>query len=505
MARAVTTPSPVDPAAIRRRAWLGVIVLGGAILRFATLDARSFWYDEAATVRVVDGSVGHMLSEIPAREGTPPLYYLLAWVWTQAFGTGEVGLRSLSAVLGTLTIPVAYAAARRAVSARAGLVAALLAAVSPPLVWFAQDARTYALAVLLAGLSFVAMLRARETGARRDRLLWALAATLAIGAHYFAAFAVAAEAAVLLAPRASRRALLPYIAVPAAAAAALAVLARAQRDHGGAFIHGIPFVQRLGRFVPEYVIGFQPPFQIALALVAGLLLLAIGWLLWRRTDAAERAGARLGAIVGGTAVVVPILLAVLPRMDYVLPRNTMTAWVPLAVVAAAGLGARRAGAAGAATLAAVCALSLVVNVVTAGRPKFDHDDWRGAARLLGRCDTDRVLVSTPHAGGLVLPLYLPGTRPVRPGERLVVGEVAAIGLPPSFRRIGVRSEPPRPATPPAPAGFTAASRAEGPTSTIVRYRAPRPRQVTPAALSAVRLTAGEYAALLVQRCAPDGR
>lgn len=499
MASAVVEHTAEPVAGVRDRWWLAAIVVGGAVLRFATLDARSFWFDEAATVRVLSGSFGQMLDRIPAYEGTPPLYYVLAWFWTQVFGTGEVGLRSLSVVFGTLTIPVAYAAARRAVSARAGLVAALLAAVSPPLVWFSQDGRTYALAVLLAGLAFLAMLRARETARDRDLALWALAGALSIASHYFAAFAVAAEAALLLAPRATRRRVGAYVAVPAAAAAALAVLAWSQRDQGGAFISGISLVQRLGRFVPEYVVGFQPPLQIPISVLSGLALLAVAWLLWRRTDADERAGARLGAIVGGAALLGPVLMAVLPRMDYVLPRNTMAAWVPLAVVAAAGLGARRAGVFGAATLTAVCALALAVNVVTAGRPKFDHDDWRGAARILGPCTGARVVVATPASGALPLSLYLKGTRLLRPGERPLVAQVEVVGLPPSFRRIGERSVPPRPATPAAPPGFEAMARRDASTATVVRYRAPRAIPVAQGDLQRVRLVRAP-ASLILQRC-----
>jgi mannosyltransferase len=112
-----------------------------AALRFATLGVQSFWFDEAVTVGLVERDLGEMLERIPDSESTPPLYYLLAWGWTTLVGTGEVGLRSLSALLGTATVPVAYAAARTLVSRRAGLVAAALVAVNPFLVWYSQEGR----------------------------------------------------------------------------------------------------------------------------------------------------------------------------------------------------------------------------------------------------------------------------------------------------------------------------------------------------------------------------
>ncbi|MDX6646594.1 MAG: mannosyltransferase [Miltoncostaeaceae bacterium] len=102
-----------------------------ALLRFATLDLQSLWYDETVTAGLVRMDLFDMLGRIPDSESTPPLYYVIAWLWAKVFGTGEVGLRSLSALAGTAFVPVAYAAAARLVTPRAGLIAAALAALNP--------------------------------------------------------------------------------------------------------------------------------------------------------------------------------------------------------------------------------------------------------------------------------------------------------------------------------------------------------------------------------------
>src|SRR3954454_14742518 len=100
---------------------LGTLTVLAAVLRFATLDAQSFWYDEALTVGLTHGSLHDMMDGIRAHEANPPLYYALARFWSRVFGDGEVGLRSLSALAGTLTIPVAYGAARTLVNRRTGI------------------------------------------------------------------------------------------------------------------------------------------------------------------------------------------------------------------------------------------------------------------------------------------------------------------------------------------------------------------------------------------------
>src|SRR3954469_12915120 len=126
---------------------LAGITLAGALLRFATLDVQSYWLDEVATVNILRHGFGDMISAVSAGESTPPLYYVLAWVWSKLFGTGEVGLRSLSALFGTLAVPAAYLTARRLASPVAGAIAAGLVALNPYLVWYSQEARSYALFV----------------------------------------------------------------------------------------------------------------------------------------------------------------------------------------------------------------------------------------------------------------------------------------------------------------------------------------------------------------------
>ena len=120
-----------------RSLWLlaGIVIVGAAI-RFSTLDQQSFWLDEATTWGIVSHGLGHVLSTVPKTESTPPLYYVLVWLWSRVFGTGDVGLRSFSALCGTLTIPVMWAAGRRLASERIGLVAALVTAVNPLLFWY---------------------------------------------------------------------------------------------------------------------------------------------------------------------------------------------------------------------------------------------------------------------------------------------------------------------------------------------------------------------------------
>ena len=77
------------PASVRLRtghatiaAVCGLTVLG-AIIRFYGLGHQGLWFDEANTLELVHYSPGKMLGLIPHSESTPPLYYMVAWIWVR--------------------------------------------------------------------------------------------------------------------------------------------------------------------------------------------------------------------------------------------------------------------------------------------------------------------------------------------------------------------------------------------------------------------------------------
>ncbi len=75
-------------------------------------------------------------------------------------GTGEVGLRSLSALAGVATVPVAYLLGLELRGRRAGIAAAAFVAVNPMLLWYSQEARGYALFSLLTAVAALYFVRA---------------------------------------------------------------------------------------------------------------------------------------------------------------------------------------------------------------------------------------------------------------------------------------------------------------------------------------------------------
>jgi mannosyltransferase len=481
---------------MRDRHWiaLAAFVALGAALRFATLGVQSYWYDEAVTVGLLEMDLGGMLREIPNSESTPPLYYLLAWLWSKLFGTGEAGLRSLSALFGTAAIPAAYAAARELLDRRVGLAVAGLAAVNPLLVWYSQEARTYALLMLLGTLSVLFFARVLRRAARRDLILWALFSALALASHYFAAFLLVPEAVWLAVAARDRRPVLLAIAVVGAVALALAPLALHQRSLDlASFIRSIPLPFRIARTPKQYLVGFESPLEIATSVLAAAIAtwgIARAWLRLR-----GQRGIRIAALLGVATVAMPLVLA-LVGADYFDTRNAILTWLPLATVVAAGLLVAD-GRAGLAATAVLGFLGVASVVGVALEPTWQRDDWEGAARSLGPASTGRAVVITPTSGAIPFKLYRPDAR-VMPKAGVRLRELALISRPRRTRRDTHPPPPPRPARPLVPTGFVEVRREYADTYSLIVLRAPTALGLRPEALKHYRLLRKTDASVFVQ-------
>jgi hypothetical protein len=148
------------PGAGRRDLLLATtILLVGAALRCAGLGTEALWNDEGHTWWWAGQPLRDLWGTRGAAEHTPPLYYSLQHLWLVAFGSSEVALRSLSALLGTLTIPLTYLVGRMAGGRGVGLLAAALLATSPVHVYYSQEARTYALLCAATTVAVLGLLR----------------------------------------------------------------------------------------------------------------------------------------------------------------------------------------------------------------------------------------------------------------------------------------------------------------------------------------------------------
>ncbi len=186
---------------------LVLIVTLGVVLRCHALSARSFWFDEAFTWRLIEYSFPEMLQR-DVRDNHPPLYFAVLKAWAAVFGTSPLAIRALSVLFGASTVVGAYlftveamrrpgaSAAEAARFRGAGLLAAALVAANVFQVRWGWEARMYTLGTTLAVFSSWALFRALRAAeaAFRPWALYGVVALLFAYTHYYALFTLTAQA-----------------------------------------------------------------------------------------------------------------------------------------------------------------------------------------------------------------------------------------------------------------------------------------------------------------------
>lgn len=446
----------VDPApragGIPVEAWiLAAIVIAGAALRFATIASQSYWYDEATTVRELHMSLGGLLHAVAHVESTPPLYYVLAWVWAKVFGTGEAGLRSLSALAGVGAIPVAFVCGRELASRAAGLLAAALTALSPFLIWYSQEARAYMLFALLCGLSFLFFVRALREPTTRNLGWWAACSSLAVLTHFFAGFVIAPEALWLILAVRSRA---TAIAAAVVAVVQVALVPLVVGDVGHpllGWITAFPLSIRIEQVPVALGLGTLyldgSLVDDGLLIGGGLIAVVVG-LVWFGADRSARRGAAVAGVVVATMLLLPLLLTQVGR-DYYIARNLIGAWIPLAVLVAIACTATRTLPLGAALATLVLGSFVFAQAKVQSDPQYQREDWRGVAAALGHPAGPRAIVAADDGTLATVPLSLylhgsaaPSGAPVSIDELDVVAgswRSVAAHLPAGTRLIGTKT------------------------------------------------------------------
>lgn len=488
----------MTPLTGRRWWWaVGGLALLALLLRLPTAGEQGFWLDEVYSARLVEQGLGHAWSTVPLTENTPPLYYLLAWFWTQATGVSELGLRSFSAVVGSIAVIPTALVARRLATPSAGLAAGLLLAVNPFAQWMGQEARTYSLTILLGACAWLALVAALQRPDARRAWLWALAAAALTWTHYFGGFLLGLGGLLLLGDAWRRgrgvavRPLVAPIAASLVAALALAPIASEQNSLGrsGGIAEGKSLLTRVIEQPKQFPLGYNGPLEELLgafgaAVMAALVVLA---LLRRRGDRAAAAAEpatgpaepavatavvepglaadpirlrRVLAATGALVAVIPIALTVV-GFDVVLARNVIFLLPLLVALVAAGALRAVSGEVGriagrsprvpvVVATTTLIAVSLITIVAVAVDPQYQRDDWRGALRQ-SRAAGPQLIAVIPYQD-MPPAYYRPASRPFRmPPGGVAVRSLAVVDRPPDANSQAPALVDPTP-SPPAP-GF----------------------------------------------------
>jgi mannosyltransferase len=474
-ARTRSSPAPWWP--------LAAITVFAAVLRLSTLDLQSFWYDEAFTpIHVLHPSLWATLRSVVHTENTPPLWYVIEWADSRLLGTGEIALRLPSALAGIATVPVAWAIARELSSRRAAIVCATLVAVNPLFVWYSQEARAYALFVLMGALAMLCFLRALREPTSKRMAVFALTGALALLTHYFAVFLLIGMVLLLLRDRATRRVALPAVAVLVIVGLALLPLISTQGGHGTQWIGHWPLRERLEAIPQDFLTGYSGlPLGRGIELLVALpILAALALGLYRMQAVRERPdpdqsdvrvhGVLITLVIAACGVIIPIVLVGFGA-DYLAPRNLVAAMIPVTVVIAVVSVWPGTGRAGIALAALIAVAFLAISLDVDASPRLQRGNWRDVAKALRGAPRERA-ITTVELGSTPLEYFLHDLHALHTGTLVRVSEIDETGYAPLRASAG---EPPAP-------GFHLKARLDIDGLIVYRFVSAAPRLVSEATL-----------------------
>ncbi len=447
------------------------LALLAAVTNFHRLTAQSFWADEGNSI----AQAGRALPDIfvhAALDIHPPLYYILLHAWTRAFGFSEFAIRSLSAVAGVGVVILVWALARLLWGKTTARVAAVIAALHPALVVYAQEARMYIFAALWAllaayALSVIILREGRARLALSDAALargektalvtrvqrvhpqhpalllgrWDLLFTLAVAAGMWTHYAFAIVAAVFA---------LVYVAWMANTRRTIPVYPRVIRlltDYPAVlllYMPWLPIALQRWRAWPRpstplsptaaldaswrwLTLGPVPPAHLTrwLWFWAALVLVAL-WP-WRRGPQSRRPHWLSWGFPLAWTIAVPAAMLLLNAFKPAYLKFLILALPPFTILLARGVvtpwdvwgqgGGRRTRAATLAWLAVSLTALLALQVIALARYYYDpavaRDDYRGIARYIEAAATaeDAVILNAPGQWD-VFRYYYRGALPV---------------------------------------------------------------------------------------------
>jgi mannosyltransferase len=401
-------------------------LIAGGIIASVGLARDSLWLDETYTWLFVRSTWPDLLTSTRIVAVHPPLYYILVKALVGSGPLTEVALRFPSVIFHLIGITGA-ASIGAILGGRTGRVAAAwMWALHPMAIWYAREARPYALAAALAAITLACYLRAERQGSPWTWALGGVSMAAGLVTHYFFFVFVGTLVLASLAifrerPRFFRSWTLLTLAALVPLAVWLAWLfQQGQPSFGIAWIPR-PSAADLALTLWNMVSGYGGNLDPGTTLwgIVLLSLAAVGL-----TCGDERHAARRYAIAGIALPLLSVWLVSLRRPVFV-DRYflILLPWVA-ALVALGMLALQRIVIAGrsrrwswAAVAAMILGLAVATQVLTAA--KYRKENWRSLVDALqeaGASSRDLVL-SEPE---ISLPLVYYGALPsIASGNRLV--------------------------------------------------------------------------------------
>jgi len=140
-----------------------ILLIISYIIVIPNLDRTSFWIDEMFSVySVTSNSLNSMFNDYILKDVHPPLYQISLYYWSRFTGNSEYEIRVLSYIFILISFITSYYLLVKYFSRRVAIIFISLSLSTPAILYYAEEARAYALLYSLANILSIQFLIFRE-------------------------------------------------------------------------------------------------------------------------------------------------------------------------------------------------------------------------------------------------------------------------------------------------------------------------------------------------------
>ena len=172
-----------------------IVITLALILRLIFFN-QSLWLDESIEALALQGHFGPLLS-YSLSDFQPPLYHFILRSWTSLLGFSEISLRLPSLISGLMTVYFVLKIGEYLGGKKIGVIAGLLVATNPLLIYYSQEGRTYAMTTFFVTASFyyfIKLLKSSTINHRSSTIYYILYTILFLWTSYLSWFVLITQA-----------------------------------------------------------------------------------------------------------------------------------------------------------------------------------------------------------------------------------------------------------------------------------------------------------------------
>ena len=175
------------------------ILLCAYTILTVTLDWQSLWIDEVQAFSFIDNPFVETVKLLITPRDNGPLYFILLWLWRRITGSTDFALRYLSVMCSVMSISLLWHLSRSWFGHRVGTITILLFSLSPFAIWYGQEAKMYALHMMLSIFSTIFLAKAIRYHRWYHWFAYGITINLLGYSHLFGAFFITTQGLLVLA------------------------------------------------------------------------------------------------------------------------------------------------------------------------------------------------------------------------------------------------------------------------------------------------------------------